>query len=61
MPWKETDVMTEKERFVILAQTGRFTISERPLCEARAKKEAYLRRQTKQLGFVLTPADGAVS
>ena len=28
MPWKETDVMTEKERFVILAQTGRFTISE---------------------------------
>ncbi|NBB81422.1 MAG: IS110 family transposase [Verrucomicrobia bacterium] len=28
---------------------------------ARAKKEAYLRRQAKQLGFALTPADGAVS
>ena len=27
MPWKETEPMTEKERFVILAQTGRFTIS----------------------------------
>jgi len=27
MPWKETDVMTEKERFVILAQTGRFTLN----------------------------------
>jgi len=28
---------------------------------ARAKKEAYLRRQAKQLGFALTPAEGAVS
>ena len=28
MPWNETDVMTEKERFVTLAQTGRFTVSE---------------------------------
>ena len=27
MPWKETEPMTEKERFVTLAQTGRFTIS----------------------------------
>ena len=25
MPWKETDVMTEKERFVVLARAGRFT------------------------------------
>jgi transposase InsO family protein len=28
MPWKETDPMTEKERFVVLALTGRFTIAE---------------------------------
>jgi len=28
MPWKETDVMNEKERFVIQAQAGRFTITE---------------------------------
>jgi len=28
---------------------------------ARAKKEAYLRRQAKQLGFALTPAERAVS
>lgn len=28
MPWKETEPMTEKERFVTLAQTGRFTITE---------------------------------
>ena len=28
MPWKETDVMTEKERFVTLARTGRFTITD---------------------------------
>ena len=28
---------------------------------ARAKKEAYLRRQAKQLGFALTLADGAVA
>lgn len=28
MPWTETDPMTERERFVTLAQTGRFTISE---------------------------------
>ena len=27
MPWKKTEPMTEKERFVTLAQTGRFTIS----------------------------------
>lgn len=28
MPWKKTDAMTEKERFVVLALTGRFTIAE---------------------------------
>ena len=28
MPWKKTEPMTEKERFVLLSQTGRFTISE---------------------------------
>jgi hypothetical protein len=28
MPWNETDVMTEKERFIMLAQTGRFTITD---------------------------------
>lgn len=28
MPWKETEPMTEKERFVTLAQTGRFTLTE---------------------------------
>jgi len=46
MPWKETDVMTEKERFVILAQTGRFTISE--LCSdfgiSRKTGHKYLQR-----------------
>jgi predicted nucleic acid-binding protein len=31
MPWKRTDGMTEKERFAVLAQTGRFTASE--LCK----------------------------
>ena len=28
MPWKETDVMTEKERFVMLAQSGHFTLTD---------------------------------
>lgn len=46
MPWKETDVMTEKERFVILAQTGRFTLSE--LCSdfgiSRKTGHKYLQR-----------------
>lgn len=31
MPWKMTEPMTEKERFAVLARTGRFTISE--LCK----------------------------
>jgi transposase-like protein len=31
MPWKETDPMTEKERFVHLALSGKFTITE--LCQ----------------------------
>ncbi|MGB0744775.1 MAG: helix-turn-helix domain-containing protein [Opitutales bacterium] len=46
MPWKETDVMTEKEQFVILAQTGRFTLSE--LCSdfgiSRKTGHKYLQR-----------------
>jgi transposase InsO family protein len=28
MPWKTTDVMTEKERFVMLAQSGHFTLTD---------------------------------
>jgi hypothetical protein len=28
MPWNKTAPMTEKERFVTLAQTGRFTVGE---------------------------------
>jgi hypothetical protein len=42
MPWNETDVMTEKERFIMLAQTGRFTITDledkRGLKKGRAEK-----------------------
>jgi transposase InsO family protein len=46
MPWKETKPMTEKQQFVILAQTGRFTISA--LCRdygiSRKTGHKYLRR-----------------
>jgi len=46
MPWKRTDEMTEKERFSVLAQTGRFTISE--LCKdfgiSRKTGHKYLQR-----------------
>ncbi len=28
MPWKNTEPMDEKERFAVLAETGRFTIIE---------------------------------
>ena len=46
MPWKETDVMTEKERFIMLAQTGRFTITD--LCAdfgiSRKTGHKYLQR-----------------
>ena len=28
IPWNEIDVMTEKERFIALTQTGRFTTAE---------------------------------
>lgn len=46
MPWNETDVMTEKERFVTLAHTGRFTITE--LCSdfgiSRKTGHKYLQR-----------------
>jgi hypothetical protein len=31
MPWKVTELMTEKERFAVLAPTGRFTVGE--LCQ----------------------------
>jgi putative transposase len=50
MPWKETDAMTEKERFVILALTGRFTISE--LCSdfgiSRKTGHKYLHRYERE-------------
>ena len=46
MPWKETNPMTEKERFVTLVQTGRFTITE--LCTdfgiSRKTGHKYLQR-----------------
>ena len=46
MPWNETDVMTEKERFIMLAQTGRFTITD--LCAdfgiSRKTGHKYLQR-----------------
>ena len=46
MPWKETNPMTEKERFVTLVQTGRFTITE--LCAdfgiSRKTGHKYLQR-----------------
>ena len=50
MPWKETNPMTEKERFVTLAQTGRFTITE--LCSdfgiSRKTGHKYLQRYDAQ-------------
>jgi putative transposase len=46
MPWKEVEAMEEKLRFVTLAQTGRFTISD--LCEqfgiSRKSGHKYLSR-----------------
>lgn len=46
MPWKETTSMNEKERFVMLAQTGRFTITD--LCKdfgiSRKTGHKYLHR-----------------
>jgi transposase InsO family protein len=46
MPWKETTSMNEKERFVMLAQTGRFTIID--LCKdfgiSRKTGHKYLHR-----------------
>ena len=46
MPWKEAEPINEKERFVILAQTGRFTVSE--LCKEfginRKTGHKYLKR-----------------
>jgi transposase InsO family protein len=46
MPWKTTDVMTEKEHFVMLAQTGRFTMTD--LCAdfeiSRKTGHKYLQR-----------------
>lgn len=50
MPWKETEPMTEKEHFVTLAQTGRFTKTE--LCAdfgiSRKTGHKYLRRYKKE-------------
>ena len=46
MPWNEIDVMTEKERFIALAHSGRFTTTE--LCTdfgiSRKTGHKYLRR-----------------
>lgn len=46
MPWKMTEPMTEKEQFVTLAQTGRYTIRE--LCKdygiSRKTGHKYLQR-----------------
>jgi transposase-like protein len=46
MPWNEVEPMEEKERFVALAQTGRFTITE--LCRdfeiSRKTGHKYLKR-----------------
>ena len=46
MPWKNTEPMTEKEQFITLARTGRFTISE--LCKdygiSRKTGHKYLKR-----------------
>jgi transposase InsO family protein len=46
MPWKEVEPMEEKLKFVMLAQTGRFTVSE--LCEqfgiSRKSGHKYLSR-----------------
>jgi len=46
MPWKTTEPMTEKERFAVLARTGRFTI--RDLCKdfgiSRKTGHKYLHR-----------------
>jgi transposase InsO family protein len=46
MPWKATDAMSEKERFVMLAQTGRFRVSD--LCSdfgiSRKTGHKYLQR-----------------
>ena len=46
MPWNQTDAMTEKERFIMLAHTGRFTITD--LCAdfgiSRKTGHKYLQR-----------------
>ena len=50
MPWKETEPMTERERFVMLAQTGRFTITD--LCTdfgiSRKTGHKYLHRYSAE-------------
>lgn len=46
MPWNEVEAMSEREKFVTLAQTGRFTVSE--LCKdfgiSRKTGHKYLKR-----------------
>jgi transposase len=50
MPWKTTEPMTEKEQFITLAQTGRYSISE--LCKdygiSRKTGHKYLKRYEEQ-------------
>jgi hypothetical protein len=46
MPWKEVEPMQEKERYVTLAQSGRFTISE--LCKVSADTQSAPLRVTSK-------------
>ena len=53
MPWNEIDVMTEKELFIALTQTGRFTSTE--LCAdfgIRRPPEGVAPRRGQQLCFI---------
>lgn len=50
-PWKRTEPMDEKERFAILAQTGRFTVSE-------LRKDFGISRKTGHKYLMRYQADG---
>ena len=60
MPWNEIDVMTEKERFIALVHSGRFTTTE--LCAdfgiSRKTGHKYLKRY--QLDGRKEPQKGSV-
>ena len=61
MPWKQTEPMSEKERFAVLAQTGRFTVME--LCaefgSSRKTGHKYLKRYRSEGRDGLQVAVGA--